>query len=182
MKASLHLPYFSFFGMAGGRGVWYNSSGGRRSGADARGAPEVLPPLSSPCGSTAPTPSESGRSAPPPRGLLRGWWPQHPPFWALRPKPRVTFPAPGKSPKARQGSTPGPPRGTLRSPCGSRTPSIGLSATKIDRFATLSLWANRSFFSSSYTGGSHSLFSIRGTAGSLPPRMLEGLSHRNQYR
>ena len=28
----------------------------------------------------------------------------------------------------------------------------------------------------------HSVFSIRGAADSLPPRMLEGLSHRNQYR
>ena len=28
----------------------------------------------------------------------------------------------------------------------------------------------------------HSVFSIRGSAGGMPPRMLEGLSSRNQYR
>ena len=67
---------------------------------------------------------------------------------------RVTFPSRGKSPKARQGSTPGPPRGTERKvfhfslplPLRFPHPLDRVSATKIDRFATLSWWANRSFF------------------------------------
>ena len=61
---------------------------------------------------------------------------------------RVTFPSRGKSPKARQGLRP------LESPSAESPPLLrslthraGLpSATKIDRFATLSLWANRSYF------------------------------------
>ena len=67
---------------------------------------------------------------------------------------RVTFPSRGKSPKARQGSTPGPPRGTERKvkhfslplPLRFPHPLDRVSATKIDRFATLGWWANRSFF------------------------------------
>ena len=40
-----------------------------------------------------------------------------PTIWALRPKPRVTFPTRGKSPKARQGLCPlNPLRGTLSLP------------------------------------------------------------------
>ena len=61
--------------------------------------------------------------------------------------PRVTFFSKRKSPKIRQGGTPGPPEGGTLSPlrrC--RTPQIGLSATKKDRFATLGWWANRSCF------------------------------------
>ena len=67
---------------------------------------------------------------------------------------RVTFPSRGKSPKARQGSTPGPPRGTERKvfhfslplPLRFPHPLDRVSATKIDRFATLGWWANRSLF------------------------------------
>ena len=64
---------------------------------------------------------------------------------------RVTFPSRGKSPKARQGLRPLESPGAW-SPPFSRSlrcaPSrAGLpSATKIDRFATLGLWANRSYF------------------------------------
>ncbi len=71
--------------------------------------------------------------------------------WALRPKPRVTFPSRGKSPKARQGLCPLESPGAW-SPPFSRSlrcaPSrAGLpSAIKQDRFATLSWWANRSCF------------------------------------
>ena len=56
------------------------------------------------------------------------------------------------------------------------------SATKKDRFATLSGWANRSFFLPKLHRGSHFLLSIRGAAGALASRMLEGLSCCNQYR
>ena len=67
---------------------------------------------------------------------------------------RVTFPSRGKSPKARQGGTPGPPRGTERKvfhfslplPLRFPHPLDRVSATKIDRFATLGWWANRSLF------------------------------------
>ena len=55
------------------------------------------------------------------------------------------------------------------------------SATTKDRFATLNWWANRSCFFPLVSSREHSLFSIRGAAG-LPPRMLEGLIDRNQYR
>ena len=55
------------------------------------------------------------------------------------------------------------------------------SATKIDRFATLGLWANRSCFPPQVLPGSHPLFSIRGSAG-MPPRMPQVLYSRNQYR
>ena len=39
-----------------------------------------------------------------------------PTFWALRPKPRVTFPSRGKSPKARQGLPPLDPASTGNPP------------------------------------------------------------------
>ena len=71
---------------------------------------------------------------------------------------RVTFPSRGKSPKARQGLCPLESPGAW-SPPFSRSlryaPSrAGLpSTTNLDRFATLSWWVNRSFFSPSYTGG-----------------------------
>ena len=55
------------------------------------------------------------------------------------------------------------------------------SATNPDRFATLNLWENRPLFLPKLYRGSHLQLSIRGAAG-LPPRMLEGLSYRNQYR
>ena len=44
------------------------------------------------------------------------------------------------------------------------------SATKIDRFATLRWWANRSFFSHQLSARRYFLLSIRGTVG-LSPRM-----------
>ena len=68
---------------------------------------------------------------------------------------RVTFFSKRKSPKIRQGAPLDPERGTERKvkhfslPLPLRqaaTPSIGLSATTKDRFATLDLWANRSCF------------------------------------
>ena len=96
--------------------------------------------------------------------------------------PRMTFPSRGKSPKARQGSTPEPPEGDASLPLRQdATPSIGFSATKIDRFATLSWWVNQSYFFLWFHQRKHSVFSIRGSAG-LPPRMPQILYFRNQYR
>ena len=61
---------------------------------------------------------------------------------------RVTFPSRGKSPKARQGLRPLESPGAWSPPFSrSLTHRAGLpSATKIDRFATLRWWANRSCF------------------------------------
>ena len=60
---------------------------------------------------------------------------------------RVTFPSRGKSPKARQGLRPlESPEGDASLPLRFPHPLDRVSATKIDRFATLSWWANRSFF------------------------------------
>ena len=62
---------------------------------------------------------------------------------------RVTFPTRGKSPKARQGLRPLESPGAWLPPFSrSLTHRAGLpSATNLGRFATLSLWANRSYFS-----------------------------------
>ena len=91
-------------------------------------------------------------------------------------RPRVTFPSRGKSPKARQGLRPleSP---SVWSPPFSRSlrcaPSrAGLpSASDPDRFATLSWWANRSFFLPEFYRGSHFLLLIRGSVGGVPSRM-----------
>ena len=60
---------------------------------------------------------------------------------------RVTFPSRGKSPKARQGLRPlESPEGDASLPLRFPHPLDRVSATKIDRFATLGWWANRSLF------------------------------------
>ena len=51
------------------------------------------------------------------------------------------------------GNPPEPPEGDASLPLRFPHPLDRVSDTKIDRFATLSGWANRSFFSPSYTGG-----------------------------
>ena len=79
--------------------------------------------------------------------------------------------------KDSPGGHPGPPEGGTLSPlrrC--RTPQIGLSATKKDRFATLSCGQIGLCFFLKLYRGSHLLLSIRGAAGALASRMLEGLS------
>ena len=109
------------------------------------------------------------------RGRTRGAAPSALPRGEGAPplRPRGTFPSRGKSPKARQGGTPGPPRGTERKvfhfslplPLRFPHPLDRVSATKIDRFATLGWWANRSFFLLKLHRSSHPLLSIRGAAG-----------------
>ncbi len=97
------------------------------------------------------TPPRGGRSAPPTPG---------------------DFPVAGKVPKGAPGGTPGPPRGTERKvfhfslplPLRFPHPLDRVSATKIDRFATLGWWANRSLFLLKLHRSSHPLLSIRGAA------------------
>ena len=99
-----------------------------------------------------------------------------------RPTPGVPFVSRRKEPKACWGCAPGPPEGGTLSPLRRCRPPNRVSTTKIDRFATLSWWANRSFFLPKLYRGSHFLLLIRGSAGGKPPRMLEGLSYRKRYR
>ena len=137
---------------------------------DARG---LAPPLHSP------------RAGAPPctQGFLRGRQSLHPPAGAP-PCTRVTFPSRGKSPKARQGLRP------LESPwC--KVAALAALAYASRRAAFF--YRKRPICHFEHVGKSvsffplvpsreHSLLSIRGTADSLPPRMLEGLSYHNQYR
>ena len=82
---------------------------------------------------------------------------------------RVTFPTQGKSPKVRQGLCPLESPGACSPPfsrslrCAPTRAGL-LSANTPDRFATLNLWANRSFFLPKLYRGSHFLLSIRGAA------------------
>ena len=79
------------------------------------------------------------------------------------PPPRVTFPSRGKSPKARQGLRPleSPEGERVKSetlfapapPAASRNPLDRVSTIKQDRFATLSEWASRPYFSPQATPG-----------------------------
>ncbi len=105
---------------------------------------------------------------PKPREFVRGWQPLRPLIWALRPKPRVTFPSRGKSPKARQGLRPleSPKGDAIAPPAASRNPLDGGSATAKDRFATLSLWANRSLLFHLALTKRNLLLSIRGAGAS----------------
>ena len=69
-----------------------------------------------------------------------------------RPTPGVPFVSRRKEPKACRGCAPGPPLGGIIIPPAARAcmrlllPPERVCATNPDRFATLSLWANRSFF------------------------------------
>ena len=81
---------------------------------------------------------------------------------------RVTFPSRGKSPKARQGLCPleSPKGDAIAPPAASRNPLDGGSATAKDRFATLSLWANRSLLLHLALTKRNLLLSIRGAGAS----------------
>ena len=85
---------------------------------------------------------------------------------------RVTFPTQGKSPKVRQGLCPLESPGACSPPfsrslrCAPTRAGL-LSATTPDRFATLNLWANRSFFLPKLYRGSHFLLSIRGAVAAI---------------
>ena len=100
------------------------------------------------------------------RRTFAGRQPLHPTFWALHPKPRVTFSPMRKSPKnLPEGDTPlgTPLRGTLRSPCSTLCcyPLKRVSATDPDRFATLSERANWScFLPTPYKGHTFSCQSV----------------------
>ena len=121
-------------------------------------------------------------AAPREAGALRGG--ADAPSSALLPMGGPTRPTPGVPfVSRRKGAAPlDPLRGARWPPCGVAAPPNRVSTTKIDRFATLSWWANRSFFLPKLYRGSHFLLLIRGSAGGKPPRMLEGLSYRKRYR
>ena len=110
--------------------------------------------------------------AAPPREVYAGPVAPASPDAGAPPCTRVTFSPMRKSPKNLQGLRP------LESPSAESPPLLrslthraGLpSATKIDRFATLRWWANRSFFSHQLSARRYFLLSIRGTVG-LSPRM-----------
>ena len=154
--------------------------GWRPSALPMRGAGPLRPPGVY-AGLAAPATTDARRGCAPSSALL-------PMGRALRPSTPGDFPVAGKVTKGAPRAAPfGIPRcvvaalfalAALRS-----APSrAGLpSATKIDRFATLSWWANRSLFLLKLHRGSHPLLSIRGAAG-MPSRMLEVLSYREQYR
>ena len=139
----------------------------------------ALPPLRSPeVGAGAPTPPRAGApqehckamlGAP---GVYAGRGAPAVPDAGAPPCTRVTFPSRGKSPKARQGLCPLESPGAWSPPFSrSLTHRAGLpSATKIDRFATLSWWANRSCFSFGFIKGTLCVFNPwRGRF--LTPRM-----------
>ena len=82
-----------------------------------------------------------------PRGrFIQGRWSLPPPMRALRPAPRVPFVSRRKEPKACRGCAPGPPEGDASLPLRCPHPLERVCATDPDRFATLSLWANRFCF------------------------------------
>src|SRR5699024_4050222 len=100
------------------------------------------------------------------------------------PPPRVTFSPMRKSPKnLPEGKAPlgTPLRGTLRSPCGSRTPSIGFQT---QQKTDLPLWFCEQIglvFSFGFFGETFPAVNPwHGRCVAL--RMLEGLSYRNQNR
>ena len=101
---------------------------------------------------------------------------------ALRPSTPGDFPAAGKVTKGAPRAAPfGIPKGDASLPLRFPHPLDRVCATNLDRFATLNLWENRPLFLPELYRRSHLQLSIRGAAG-LPPRMLEGLSYREQYR
>ena len=103
---------------------------------------------------------------------------------ALRPSTPGDFPDAGKVTKGAPRTAPfGIPWCVVAALFALAAHRAGLpSATNPGRFATLSWWANRSFFLPKLHRGSHFLLLIRGSAGGKPPRMLEGLNYHNQYR
>lgn len=87
---------------------------------------------------------------------------------ALRPSTPGDFPAAGKVTKGAPRAAPFgiPPSAESPPLLRSLTHRAGLpSATKVDRFATLSLWENRPLFLPKLHRGSHLQLSIRGAAG-----------------
>ena len=95
-----------------------------------------------------------GRSAPPTPGAFMRLVAPAPTSGPARPTPGVPFVSRRKEPKACRGCAPGPPEGGhVVPPAALPHPLDRVSVTNPDRFATLSWWANRSFFSPSFTGG-----------------------------
>ncbi len=146
-----------------------------------------LAPHSPSGGLWPPRPPRGGRSAPPPRGVylsMRGAAPLCTPHVGAQlphpqkggrsaPPPRVTFSPMRKSPKNLPEGTPlwVLPKGDASLPLRrGRNPLDRVCATKIDRFATFRLWANRSCFSPLVLSRRYFLLSIRGAGVILPRR------------
>ena len=134
-------------------------------------------------GLAAPTPPDLG-APPQPPGVCAGLVAPTPPNLGAPPQTPGDFPVAGKVTKGAPRAVPfGIPRCVVTALFALAAHRAGLpSATNPGRFATLSWWANRSFFLPKLHRGSHFLLLIRGSAGGKPPRMLEGLNYHNQYR
>ena len=118
-----------------------------------------------------------------PGGVYAGQAAPAPTSGPTRPTPGVPFVSRRKEPKACRGCAPGPPEGGTLSPlrrC--RTPQIGLQTlTQTD--LPLEFVGRPVFFSPGDWQRSHFLLSIRGAAGSLPPRIPRAfLSSTNTAR
>ena len=177
---SLHSPFFSLCGAC----------------LTMRGAvaPSALPEASRQSWLLPP----SG-GAPPlrPREFMRGWQPLHPPAGAPREHgkamlgTRVTFPSRGKSPKARRGCAPRPPEGDRAKsvslfapapPAASRNPLDRAFSHNKRPICHFGFMGKSVLFFPLVSSREHFLFSIRGSAGGLPPRIPQILYSRNQYR
>ena len=127
-----------------------------------------------------------GRSAPPtPGGFMRGRWPL-PPLICRR-----SALHPGDFPDAGKVTKGAPRTAALWNPASTKKRPFWCCANSCTRAAFYH--KNRPICHFEQVGKSvlffplvssreHSVFSIRGAADSLPPRMLEDLSSRNQYR
>ena len=129
-----------------------------------------------------------GRSAPPtPGGFMRGRWPLPPLICRRSALHPGDFPDAGKVTKGAPRAAPfGIPRCVVAA-------LFALAALRsVSRRATFchkkrpichfELVGKSVLFFPLVSSREHSVFSIRGAADSLPPRMLEDLSSRNQYR
>ena len=122
-----------------------------------------------------------------PSALLKVWGAQPPttPMGrALRPSTPGDFPVAGKVTKGAPRAAPfGIPRCVVAAlfalAYASRRATFSHNKRPICHFE---LVGKSVLFFPLVSSREHSLFSIRGAAGALPPRMLEGLSSRNQYR
>ena len=101
-----------------------------------------------------------------------------------RPTPGVPFVSRRKEPKACRGCAPGPPEGGTLSPLRRCRPPPRKGFYHKNRpICHFELVGKSVFiFLLKLYRGSHSLLLIRGSAGGMPPRMLEGLSYRKRYR
>ena len=137
------------------------------------------------CGGFAPTSPESGRSAPLPGKILQGPGPLRPTICRRSALHPGDFPVAGKVTK-------GAPRAAaLWNPASTKKRPFWCCANACTRAAFyhkkrpichFEQVGKSVLFFPLVPSREHSVFSIRGAADSLPPRMLDGLSYRKQYR